>query len=43
MEKGEKQNVDTLEVLKNRKIGKCKILPSKKYFGLHRAKFGIKG
>lgn len=33
----------TLEVLKNRKIGKCKILPSKKYFGLHRAKFGIKG
>ena len=30
-----------LDILKNKKIGECKTLPSKEFLGLHRAKFGI--
>ena len=30
-----------LTILKNKKIGKCKVFPSKEFLGLHRAKFGI--
>ena len=30
-----------LTILKNKKMGKCKIPPSKEYLGLHKARFGI--